>query len=74
MALDATLTLAGPNGRRQVSADDFFVDYLQSVLEPDEVLVEVSMPKLGGDWGVAYGTLPAGTDTEAILDRARVQG
>jgi putative acyl-CoA dehydrogenase len=28
--------------------------------------------RLGGDWGVAYGTLPAGVDTAAILDRARV--
>lgn len=54
VALDATMTLAGPNGRRQVAASDFFVDYLQSVLEPDEVLVEVSMPKLGSGWGVHY--------------------
>src|ERR1700712_1347008 len=54
VALDATMTVAGPNGRRQVSADEFFVDYLQSVLEPDEVLVEVSMPKLGEGWGVHY--------------------
>ena len=29
--------------------------------------------RLAGDWGVAYGTLPTGVDTEAILDRARVQ-
>ncbi|HET8582515.1 MAG TPA: acyl-CoA dehydrogenase family protein [Jatrophihabitans sp.] len=28
--------------------------------------------RLGRDWGVAYGTLPAGVDTAAILDRARV--
>jgi putative acyl-CoA dehydrogenase len=28
--------------------------------------------RLGGDWGIAYGTLPAGTDTAAILDRARI--
>jgi aerobic carbon-monoxide dehydrogenase medium subunit len=54
VALDAQLTLAGPNGRRQVAADDFFVDYLQSVLEPDEVLVEIAMPKLGDGWGVHY--------------------
>jgi carbon-monoxide dehydrogenase medium subunit len=54
VALDATLTIAGPSGRRQVAAGDFFVDYLQSVLEPDEVLVEVSMPKLGDGWGVHY--------------------
>jgi carbon-monoxide dehydrogenase medium subunit len=54
VALDATMTIAGPNGRRQVGASEFFVDYLQSVLEPDEVLVEVSMPKLGEGWGVHY--------------------
>jgi putative acyl-CoA dehydrogenase len=28
--------------------------------------------RLAGDWGVAYGTLPTGVDTDAILDRARV--
>jgi putative acyl-CoA dehydrogenase len=26
--------------------------------------------RLGGDWGVAFGTLPPGTDTAAILERA----
>jgi putative acyl-CoA dehydrogenase len=29
--------------------------------------------RLAGDWGVAYGTLPAGVDTAAILARAQVQ-
>ncbi|MCW2644577.1 MAG: hypothetical protein JWP07_686, partial [Pseudonocardiales bacterium] len=29
--------------------------------------------RLSGDWGVAYGTLPTGLDTAAILDRARVE-
>ncbi|WP_037359597.1 acyl-CoA dehydrogenase family protein [Amycolatopsis orientalis] len=28
--------------------------------------------RFGGDWGVAFGTLPAGTDTSAIIARARV--
>jgi len=28
--------------------------------------------RLAGDWGVAYGTLPAGVDTTTILERARV--
>jgi len=28
--------------------------------------------RLAGDWGNAYGTLPAGVDTAAILERARV--
>jgi putative acyl-CoA dehydrogenase len=29
--------------------------------------------RLARDWGVAYGTLPRGLDTETILDRAKVQ-
>ncbi len=29
--------------------------------------------RLGGDWGVAFGTLPTGVDTAAILERARVK-
>jgi putative acyl-CoA dehydrogenase len=28
--------------------------------------------RLAGDWGVAFGTLPPGTDTSAILDRVSV--
>ncbi|WP_197319643.1 acyl-CoA dehydrogenase family protein [Saccharomonospora sp. NB11] len=28
--------------------------------------------RLGGDWGVAFGTLPRGTDVERIVARARV--
>ncbi|MEV6900543.1 acyl-CoA dehydrogenase family protein [Amycolatopsis sp. NPDC051372] len=28
--------------------------------------------RFAGDWGIAFGTLPAGTDTSAIIDRARV--
>ncbi|MGZ4543111.1 MAG: DNA alkylation response protein, partial [Mycobacteriaceae bacterium] len=26
--------------------------------------------RLGGDWGSAYGTLPTGVDTAAIIERA----
>jgi putative acyl-CoA dehydrogenase len=26
--------------------------------------------RLGGDWGHAFGTLPSGVDTAAIVDRA----
>jgi putative acyl-CoA dehydrogenase len=29
--------------------------------------------RLGGDWGVAFGTLPSGVDTAAILERARTK-
>ncbi len=46
LALDAQFVIAGPGGRRTVAAADFFVDYLDTALGEDEVLVEVSWPKL----------------------------
>jgi aerobic carbon-monoxide dehydrogenase medium subunit len=54
LALNAELVLQGPNGRRTVAASDFFVDYLETALEPDEVLVEVRVPKLDSSWSGRY--------------------
>ncbi|HEX6444703.1 MAG TPA: xanthine dehydrogenase family protein subunit M [Streptosporangiales bacterium] len=53
VALDAEMVVAGPSGRRTVPAGEFFVDYLTTVLEPDELLTEVRVPKLDG-WGMHY--------------------
>jgi carbon-monoxide dehydrogenase medium subunit len=47
MALNATLTVVGPNGSRDISADDFFVDILTTALEPDEVLTSIKLPVAG---------------------------
>jgi carbon-monoxide dehydrogenase medium subunit len=54
LALDAEFVIAGPNGRRTVPARDFFVDYLTTALEDGELLVEVRIPKLSGEWGMHY--------------------
>jgi carbon-monoxide dehydrogenase medium subunit len=51
LALGASYVLAGPGGRRTVSADDFATGFLETVLEPDEMLVEVVVPKPGSGWG-----------------------
>ncbi|MFG2958176.1 FAD binding domain-containing protein [Streptomyces sp. NPDC048291] len=53
LALDAELVVTGPGGRRTIPAREFFVDYLQSALAPDELLVEVRIPKTDG-WGFHY--------------------
>ncbi|SOE07113.1 xanthine dehydrogenase family protein subunit M [Streptomyces sp. Ag109_G2-15] len=53
LALDGEMVVAGPSGRRTVPARDFFVDYLQSALAPDELLVEVRVPKADG-WSYHY--------------------
>jgi aerobic carbon-monoxide dehydrogenase medium subunit len=54
VALDAELVAEGPGGRRSIPAADFFLDYLETALSPDEVLAEVRIPKLDGEWGVHY--------------------
>jgi aerobic carbon-monoxide dehydrogenase medium subunit len=48
LALDATFVVKGPGGERTVAAGDFFEDYLQTTLAPDEVLTQIRVPKLGG--------------------------
>lgn len=53
LALDAELVAAGPGGRRTIPAREFFLDYLQSALAPDELLVEVRVPKKDG-WSFHY--------------------
>ncbi|MBS1696495.1 MAG: xanthine dehydrogenase family protein subunit M [Actinobacteria bacterium] len=53
LALDASLVIAGPSGRRTVSADEFFVDYFTTALQPDEILTEIRIPKHSG-WAARY--------------------
>jgi carbon-monoxide dehydrogenase medium subunit len=50
---DAAVTLQGPGGQRSVPAAELFRDYLETAVEPDEVLTEVRIPSLDG-WGFAY--------------------
>ena len=54
LALDAELVAEGPGGRRTIAARDFFVDYLETSMSPDEILAAVRIPKLEGSWGVRY--------------------
>jgi aerobic carbon-monoxide dehydrogenase medium subunit len=54
LALDATMIAHGPNGQREIPAADFFIDYLTSALEPDEILTAIAIPKLGPGWGYRY--------------------
>ena len=44
LALDAELELAGPAGRRVVKASEFFVEMMQSAVQPNEILVEIRVP------------------------------
>jgi carbon-monoxide dehydrogenase medium subunit len=52
VALGAQFKAVGPDGERTIDADDFFVTYLTTELEPAEVLTEVRLPALpqGAAW------------------------
>jgi carbon-monoxide dehydrogenase medium subunit len=52
LALGATYIAQGPNGTREIAAIDFYKGFLESALEPDEMLTEIRVPKMNGaTWG-----------------------
>ncbi|HLI26913.1 MAG TPA: xanthine dehydrogenase family protein subunit M [Chloroflexota bacterium] len=53
-ALDCEFHVQGPRGPRVVPVDEWFVDTLQSALEPDEVLTAVRFPVPPPRTGSAY--------------------
>ncbi|ESS13450.1 MAG: FAD binding domain-containing protein [Burkholderiales bacterium] len=57
MALDASFLLQGPNGQRSVKADDFFVGTYMTLLEENEIMVEIRLPALAAGTGYAYEKL-----------------
>jgi carbon-monoxide dehydrogenase medium subunit len=50
---DGEVTLQGPSGQRSVAAADLFQDYLETAIEPEEVLTEVRFSALDG-YGHGY--------------------
>jgi carbon-monoxide dehydrogenase medium subunit len=54
LVLEAEAVIAGPRGQRRVRLDEFFVGVRQTVLAPDELLVEVVVPNPGAGSGGHY--------------------
>jgi carbon-monoxide dehydrogenase medium subunit len=67
LALGAEMVAQGPGGRRSIPARDFFVDYLETVLSPDELLIEVRVPKFGPEWNFHYEKLHRVAQAWAIV-------
>jgi carbon-monoxide dehydrogenase medium subunit len=57
LAYRAEVVAEGPNGRRTIPIDDFFVDTFVTALEPDEILVELRIPAPTPGSGGAYQKL-----------------
>jgi carbon-monoxide dehydrogenase medium subunit len=54
LALGAELDVRSKSGARTIPVADFFTGVFETALAPDEVLVEVRVPKLGASTGWAY--------------------
>ena len=54
LALDCEFVATGPGGARRIAAADFFLDYLTTALQPDELLTAIRVPKLGAGWSSHY--------------------
>ena len=48
LALDAQIVARGASGERTIAAGDFFTGFLESALEPTEIVSEIRVPKLDG--------------------------
>ena len=49
LALGATLHVVGPDGARTIAAEDFYHGLFETDLEPEEILIAISVPKAQAD-------------------------
>jgi aerobic carbon-monoxide dehydrogenase medium subunit len=73
IALGATVKATSPNGSRVIPLDEFFTDYYESKLSPDEIITEIFVPKLAANSAGAYlKFLPRTADDYATVSAAAV--
>jgi len=70
MVLDASVRLLGPRGEREILLSEFFLDYFESALQPDEFLTEVRIPKLPPRSANAFAKLETNANDLALLNVA----
>ena len=54
VTLDASFVLGAKNNQRMVGAEDFFLSYMTTSLEPGELLAEIRVPPLPTNTGWSY--------------------
>lgn len=86
LALDGEVQVVGPGGRRSIAAQDLFVSYFTTSLEPGEICSEVVLPvpspKAGwayeefslrhGDFGIVGAAVVVEADGKNLCTQARV--
>lgn len=67
LALGASIHVTGPNGERDIHADDFFVGPFTSSMNPDEILTAVSIPTDRPAWAFQEAAVKAGDYGLALI-------
>jgi aerobic carbon-monoxide dehydrogenase medium subunit len=73
LALGGTVVLRGPRGERQVPVTSFYTGVFSTVKEPDELIVEIRVPRTGTA-GWAYEKFTRRANDWAIVGVAVVDG
>jgi aerobic carbon-monoxide dehydrogenase medium subunit len=74
LSYQATMIARGPSGERRIPAGDFFTGFLETALGPDELLVEVRVPKLGPAVGWSFRKLTRRAIDWATIGVAALHG
>jgi len=72
LALKAIIVARGPNGQREINADDFFQDLFTTALQENEVVTEIRLPLLPAHSGSAYEKLANRASHYAVAGCATV--
>lgn len=64
---DAVVNVIGPNGKRDIAIDKFFVGPGKTVLEPNEIVVSFTLPKQGDRCAAAYHKHAIRGDTDISI-------
>jgi carbon-monoxide dehydrogenase medium subunit len=52
LALGGDVVVQGPSGRRSIPVTEFFLGFFETALQPDEIIVELRVPRTGSaGWG-----------------------
>lgn len=74
LALNGSVSVTGPQGDREVQADDLFVDLWTTSLAPDEIITSVNLPAPPKSNGMAYEKHPHPASGYAVVGIAVVLG
>ncbi len=72
LALDATIIATGPDGEREIPASEFFTGFLQTAIEPNELITAIRVADLPDTAGYRYEKLANPASGYAIVGVAAI--